>query len=60
MREDSKETTRGLAENILANSNAEGLEFISKPQLMHDEKRGGFFYLKDPDGIHMEFLVFNQ
>ena len=38
----------------------EGLEFISKPQLMKDEKRGGFFYLKDPDGIHMEFLVFNQ
>jgi catechol 2,3-dioxygenase-like lactoylglutathione lyase family enzyme len=38
----------------------EGMEFLSRPQLMHDEKGGGFFYMKDPDGIPIEFLVFNQ
>ncbi len=38
----------------------EGMEFLSGPQLMHDEKGGGFFYIKDPDGIPLEFLVFNQ
>jgi hypothetical protein len=27
---------------------------------MHDEKRGGFFYMRDPDGIPLEFLVFDQ
>jgi catechol 2,3-dioxygenase-like lactoylglutathione lyase family enzyme len=38
----------------------EGMEFLSGPQLMHDEKSGGFFYIKDPDGIPLEFLVFDQ
>ena len=36
----------------------EGLEFMCEPQLMHDEKEGAFFYMKDPDGIPVEFLVF--
>lgn len=36
----------------------EGLEFISGPQLMRDEREGAFFYIKDPDGIPVEFLVF--
>ena len=36
----------------------EGMEFLSGPQLMHDERQGAFFYMKDPDGIPVEFLVF--
>lgn len=36
----------------------EGVEFMCEPQLMHDEKEGAFFYMKDPDGIPIEFLVF--
>jgi catechol 2,3-dioxygenase-like lactoylglutathione lyase family enzyme len=36
----------------------EGIEFLCGPQLMHDEKEGAFFYMKDPDGIPVEFLVF--
>ena len=36
----------------------EGLEFLSGPQLMHDDREGAFFYMKDPDGIPVEFLVF--
>jgi len=36
----------------------EGMEFISGPQLMGDERQGAFFYGKDPDGIPVEFLVF--
>lgn len=36
----------------------EGIEFMSGPQLMHDEREGAFFYMKDPDGIPVEFLVF--
>ena len=45
---------------IAAYFEKEGMEFLSGSQLMHDEKGGGFFYLKDPDGIPVEFLVFNQ
>ena len=37
---------------------AEGFEFICPPVLMHDEREGAFFYMKDPDGIPVEFLVF--
>jgi len=44
---------------IAAHFEKEGMEFLSGPQLMHDEKGGGFFYMKDPDGIPLEFLVFN-
>jgi catechol 2,3-dioxygenase-like lactoylglutathione lyase family enzyme len=36
----------------------EGLEFLCEPQFMHDEKDGAFFYMRDPDGIPVEFLVF--
>ena len=36
----------------------EGMEFLSGPQLMGDEREGAFFYIKDPDGIPVEFLVF--
>jgi catechol 2,3-dioxygenase-like lactoylglutathione lyase family enzyme len=36
----------------------EGVEFVSGPQLMGDEREGAFLYAKDPDGIPMEFLVF--
>ena len=36
----------------------EGMAFLSGPQLMHDEREGAFFYMKDPDGIPVEFLVF--
>ena len=36
----------------------EGIEFLSGPQLMGDEREGAFFYMKDPDGIPVELLVF--
>ena len=36
----------------------DGIEFVSGPQLMGDERQGAFFYAKDPDGIPVEFLVF--
>jgi hypothetical protein len=43
---------------IAASFEKEGMEFLSGPQLMHDERQGAFFYMKDPDGIPVEFLVF--
>jgi catechol 2,3-dioxygenase-like lactoylglutathione lyase family enzyme len=43
---------------IAAYFEKEGMEFLSGPQLMHDERQGAFFYMKDPDGIPVEFLVF--
>jgi catechol 2,3-dioxygenase-like lactoylglutathione lyase family enzyme len=43
---------------IAAYLEQEGLEFLCEPQFMHDEKEGAFFYMKDPDGIPVEFLVF--
>ena len=36
----------------------EGMECMSGPQLMGDEREGAFFDMKDPDGIPVEFLVF--
>ena len=45
---------------VAAHFEKEGMEFLSGPQLMGDEKGGGFFYIRDPDGIPLEFLVFNQ
>jgi hypothetical protein len=36
----------------------EGIEFICPPVLMHDDREGAFFYMKDPDGVPIEFLVF--
>ena len=38
----------------------EGMEFLCRPQLMGDARGGGFFYMRDPDGIPLEFLVFNR
>jgi catechol 2,3-dioxygenase-like lactoylglutathione lyase family enzyme len=38
----------------------EGMELLCGPKLMQDEKGGGFFYMRDPDGIPVEFLVFNR
>src|SRR4030042_204732 len=43
---------------IAAYFEKEGMEFLSGPQLMHDEREGAFFYMKDPAGIPVEFLVF--
>jgi catechol 2,3-dioxygenase-like lactoylglutathione lyase family enzyme len=43
---------------IAAYFEKEGIEFASGPQLMHDEKEGAFFYMKDPDGVMIEFLNF--
>ncbi len=43
---------------IAAHLEKEGLEFISSPKLMNDERQGAFFYVKDPDGIMVEFLNF--
>ncbi len=36
----------------------EGIEFMCDPQYMHDDREGAFFYMKDPDGTPIEFLVF--
>ena len=36
----------------------EGLDFCCTPQYMLDDRDGAFFYMKDPDGIPVEFLVF--
>jgi len=46
--------------DIAAYFEKEGMEFFCRPQLMGDERGGGFFYMKDPDGIPLEFLVFNR
>ena len=43
---------------IAAYFEKEGIEFASGPQLMHDERQGAFFYMKDPDGVMVEFLNF--
>jgi catechol 2,3-dioxygenase-like lactoylglutathione lyase family enzyme len=43
---------------IAARFEKEGIEFISSPKLMNDERHGAFFYMKDPDGIMVEFLNF--
>jgi catechol 2,3-dioxygenase-like lactoylglutathione lyase family enzyme len=43
---------------IAAQFEKEGIEFISGPKLMHDERQGAFFYMKDPDGNMVEFLNF--
>ncbi len=43
---------------MAAEFEGEGIEFVSGPQLMGDERDGAFFYAKDPDGIPVEFLVF--
>ncbi len=44
--------------DIASYLDGEGIEFMCEPQFMHDEKEGAFFYMKDPDGIPVEFLVF--
>jgi catechol 2,3-dioxygenase-like lactoylglutathione lyase family enzyme len=36
----------------------EGMEFLCGPQMMNDERQGAFFYMTDPDGIPVEFLIF--
>ncbi len=38
----------------------EGMEFLSGVQFVHDKHGGAFFYFRDPDGIPIEFLAFNQ
>jgi len=38
----------------------EGMEFLSRTQFVHDKHGGAFFYFRDPDGIPIEFLAFNQ
>jgi catechol 2,3-dioxygenase-like lactoylglutathione lyase family enzyme len=43
---------------VAAHFKEEGMAFISGPQLMQDDREGAFFYMKDPDGIPVEFLVF--
>jgi catechol 2,3-dioxygenase-like lactoylglutathione lyase family enzyme len=43
---------------IAAYFEREGMEFVCGPQLMGDEREGAFFYMKDPDGIPVEFLNF--
>jgi catechol 2,3-dioxygenase-like lactoylglutathione lyase family enzyme len=35
-----------------------GLEFLCRPQIMGDNPPGSFVYLKDPDGIPLEYLIF--
>jgi catechol 2,3-dioxygenase-like lactoylglutathione lyase family enzyme len=43
---------------IAAYFEEEGIDFVCTPQFMGDEKGGAFFYMKDPDGIPIEFLIF--
>jgi catechol 2,3-dioxygenase-like lactoylglutathione lyase family enzyme len=43
---------------IAAYFEKEGVEFFTRLQLMHDEREGSFIYIKDPDGIPVEFLGF--
>jgi catechol 2,3-dioxygenase-like lactoylglutathione lyase family enzyme len=39
---------------------AEGLELLAPPQTIGDPEHGGaFMYLRDPDGIPVEFAVFS-
>ncbi len=45
---------------IAAYCEAEGLEFLAPPQIIDDaEHGGGFMYVRDPDGIPIEFAVFS-
>ena len=43
---------------IAAHYEKQGIEFMCEPKWMHDERDGAFFYMKDPDGVPIEFLVF--
>ncbi len=45
---------------IAAHFEKEGLEFFIKLQLMPGEKNAGFSYVRDPDGIPLEFLSFGD
>jgi catechol 2,3-dioxygenase-like lactoylglutathione lyase family enzyme len=50
-------------EEVAAYCKKEGIEFLSRPQLMDDgmpEHAGSFLYAKDPDGIPIEFLVLHH
>lgn len=50
-------------EEVAAYCEKEGIEFLSRPQLMDDgmpEHAGSFLYAKDPDGIPIEFLVLHH
>jgi catechol 2,3-dioxygenase-like lactoylglutathione lyase family enzyme len=45
--------------SIAAYCEAEGLEILAPPQAIGDPEHGGsFMYLRDPDGIPVEFAVF--
>ena len=37
----------------------EGIEFFTHPKTFNDDKAGSFIYVRDPDGIPVEFLGFN-
>ncbi len=45
-------------QSIYRHFESEGIEFLSGPKIMNDERQGAFFYMKDPDGIMVEFLNF--
>jgi catechol 2,3-dioxygenase-like lactoylglutathione lyase family enzyme len=50
-------------EEVAAYCEKEGIEVLSRPQLMDDgipEHKGSFLYAKDPDGIPIEFLVLHH
>jgi catechol 2,3-dioxygenase-like lactoylglutathione lyase family enzyme len=44
---------------ITAQCEAEGVEFLAAPQIIDDpEHPGAFLYVRDPDGIPVEFVIF--
>jgi catechol 2,3-dioxygenase-like lactoylglutathione lyase family enzyme len=51
-------TGQGDMEEIAGVLEKNGLEFFCRPQIMGDEPPGSFIYLKDPDGIPVEYLIF--
>jgi catechol 2,3-dioxygenase-like lactoylglutathione lyase family enzyme len=46
---------------IKAYYEAEGIDLLTPPQIIDDpEYSGAFMYIRDPDGILVEFVVFSQ
>lgn len=48
----------GAMSEMAADLEGAGLEFLCQPTIMGDEPPGSFVYLKDPDGIPVECLIF--
>ena len=51
-------TGQGQMESIANELEKDGIEFLCHPRIMGDEPPGSFMYLKDADGIPLEYLIF--